>query len=84
MCMCLCMYVCYGGWVVGRACAHVCMLQVTCTCIYRGEGCTISDGGGGGGGGVSYQDSASADGRTAGTIAFIHTSVHARTHPHTP
>lgn len=41
-------------------------------------------GGGGGGVGVSYQVSASGDRRTAGTIAFIHTNMHAHTHPHTP
>lgn len=62
---------------------HTFMLQVAC--IDRGVGCTIwgDGGGGGGGGGVSYQDCASGDRRTAGTIAFIHTDVHAHTHTHT-
>lgn len=80
VCGCACVCVCCGGWVVGRACAHMCMLQVACTCIDSGMGCTIW---GGGGGGVSYQDSASGDRRAAGTVAFIHTNMHARTHTYT-
>lgn len=70
--------VCCGGWVVVRACAQMCMLQVACTCIDRSVGCTIL---GGGGGGVSYQDSASGD-RQERLLLYTPTCTRAHTHTH--
>lgn len=70
----MCVFV-VGGWVVGRACVHVC---VCCRlhALALTEVWDVQYGGGGGGVGVSYQVSASVDRRTAGTIAFIHTNTH--------
>lgn len=73
MCMCACVCLLWGDgqfsvhvrtrvYVAGRmhACSHA---------LTESAGCTIWSGGSDGGGGLSYQDCASGDRRTAGTIA---------------